>query len=455
MATDPVQRIRALEHDTPLALDLGATVERLANVPPSTEAPYLTVNLDWRPEGSEPSRLPPPELKRSERRARGNVEGAPRRPSWETLRRELDEMVKEHGPRGAAFDSLSADLERIATYLEEELDPAAQGVVVVACQHQGVFEPVPLDIPVTTGFAVGAIPSLRAIVHAGIDYPAYAVLVADQREANLWLMERQTWDRGVQLTSNDYPRKQKQGGWSQKRFQNRADERVEAFARTIADETRREIAEGAHQIPYLILSADEPMASALNGAFHETVSERVIGHISLEPDANVTAMAAAAEPLVAALERQHERDMVQAVLDGVGAGGRGVAGAEDTLTALETGQVMTLVMNDDFDPLGWADFTFPIHGVGPIPSTHPAGGDVANIVPVVLADIAMRLAIQTDADIELVTPAVPVSADEQEDIPDADQPMPRSKAARALDVMGGIGATLRFALDAGQPTADR
>jgi peptide subunit release factor 1 (eRF1) len=328
-------------------------------------------------------------------------------------------------------------------------------VVVVACDHQGIFESAPLDIPVTTGFTIGPIPALGALVHAGLDYPSYAVLVADQREANLWLLERQTWDRGVQLEANDYPRKQQQGGWSQKRYQNRADERVEAFAKTIAKETRREIAEGSHQIPYLILAADEPMATALNDAFHQTVSERIIGAISLEPDANLTTIAAAAEPLVAARERQHERDMVQAVLDGVGAGGRGVAGAEDTLTALETGQVMTLVMNDDFDQPGWADFTFPIHGVGDVPEEHPAAGDVANIVPVPLADIAMRLAIQTGADIELIAPAVPVSAEEQEHIPDADEPLPRSGDARALDVMGGIGATLRFALDEGQPTADR
>jgi peptide subunit release factor 1 (eRF1) len=389
------------------------------------------------------------------KRPRADEAGTPRRPAWETLRRDLDEMVKDFGPRGAAFDNLSADLERIATYLEEELDPAAQGVVVVACQHQGVFEPVPLDIPVTTGFAVGPIPALREVVHAGIDYPAYTVLVADQREANLWLMERQTWDRGVQFEANDYPRKQQQGGWSQKRYQNRADERVEAFAKTIAEETRREIAEGSHQIPYLVLAATEPMATALNDAFHQTVSERIIGAIALEPDANLTTIAAAAEPLVAARERQHERDMVQAVLDGVGAGGRGVAGAEDTLTALETGQVMTLVMNDDFDQSGWADFTFPIHGVGNVPGEHPAAGDVANIVPVPLADIAMRLAIQTGADIELVTPAVQVSAEEQEHIPDADEPTPRSRDSRALDIMGGIGATLRFALDEGQPTADR
>ena len=34
MATDPVQQIRELEHDTPLAMDLKATLARLAALPP-------------------------------------------------------------------------------------------------------------------------------------------------------------------------------------------------------------------------------------------------------------------------------------------------------------------------------------------------------------------------------------------------------------------------------------
>ena len=244
MATDPVQQIRELEHDTPLAMDLSATLARLAALSPSTEAPYLTVGLDWRPEGSAPGRFPPPEPKRSERRAPREEDGAPRRPAWQQLRRDLDETVQSYGPRGAAFESLTADMERLTTYLDEELDPAAHGVVVIACHQQGIFEPVPLDVPVDSGFTIGPIPSLRQLVHAAEDYPPYAVLVADQRDAFLWLMEGQTWERGVQLEASDYPRKQQQGGWSQQRYQARADERVEAFARTIAEETRRALGEG-------------------------------------------------------------------------------------------------------------------------------------------------------------------------------------------------------------------
>ena len=456
MATDPVQQIRELEHDTPLAQDLNTTLARLAALPPSPETPYLTVSLDWRQEGSAPGRFQPSEPKRSERRAPREEDGAPRRPAWQQLRRELEEAVNTYGPRGAAFESLTADRERLTTYLDEELDPAAQGVVVIACHHRGVFEPIPLGIPVTSGFAIGPIPSLRELVYAAEDYPSYAILVADQREAYLWLMEGQTWDRGVQLEATGYPRKQQQGGWSQKRYQNRADERVEAFARTIAEETRRAFEEVNAPVPYeyLIVAANEQLFTLLNAEFHEIVKNRVLGQINLPIEANITEVTAAAEPLVAEAERKREMEAVQAVRDGVGAGGKGVAGAEDTITALETGQVMTLVMNDDFSQAGWADYTLPLFGVGNPPQEHPAAGDAANIMPTTVEDEVVRLALQIGAEVELVRSAVPVGQEEQENIPDADAPSPRSEAARSLDELGGIGAILRYALDEGQPTAD-
>jgi Bacterial archaeo-eukaryotic release factor family 10 len=456
MATDPVQQIRELEHDTPLAIDLTATLTRLAALPASTEAPYLTVSLDWRPEGSAPGRFEAPEPKRSERRAPREEDGAPRRPAWQELRRGLEDTVNSYGPRGAAFESLTADMERLTIYLDEELDPAATGVVIIACHHQDVFEPVPLDVPVDSGFTVGPIPSLRQLARAADDYPPYAIIAADQRDAVLWLMEGQTWDRGVQLEASGYPRKQQQGGWSQQRYQNRADERVEAFARTIAEETRRAFEAVNAPVPYeyLIIAANEQMFTLLNAELHETIKERVLGQITLPIEANITEVTAAAQPLVEDAERKREMEAVQAVRDGVGAGGKGVAGAVDTITALETGQVMTLVMNDDFSQPGWADYTLPLYGVGSPPREHPAGGDVANLVPTTVEDEVVRLALQIGADVELVRSAVPVGLEEQEQIPDADNPTPRAEAARSLDEMGGIGAILRYALDEGQPTAD-
>ena len=43
MATDPVQSITSVERDGPFARSMPAVLAWLASLPPSTEAPYLTV----------------------------------------------------------------------------------------------------------------------------------------------------------------------------------------------------------------------------------------------------------------------------------------------------------------------------------------------------------------------------------------------------------------------------
>ncbi|HET7093436.1 MAG TPA: hypothetical protein VFI22_08160, partial [Thermomicrobiales bacterium] len=63
-----------------------------------------------------------------------------------------------------------------------------------------------------------------------------------------------------------------------------------------------------------------------------------------------------------------------------------------------------------------------------------------------LEDELIRLALQTDATIELVQSAAPVGADELAHVPEASAPLPRSEAAKELDALGGVGAVFRYEL---------
>ena len=69
MATDPTQRIRRRRLASPFALGAEDFLERVSNLEPSADTPYLTVTVDWRPEGSSPGRAEPEEVKRSQRRS--------------------------------------------------------------------------------------------------------------------------------------------------------------------------------------------------------------------------------------------------------------------------------------------------------------------------------------------------------------------------------------------------
>ncbi len=132
-----------------------------------------------------------------------------------------------------------------------------------------------------------------------------------------------------------------------------------------------------------------------------------------------------------------------------------MAGNENTLTALQAGQVSSLIMTDDFAAPGWADFHLPLYGAGDSMRTHPAGSDPANLVPVALEDEMIRLALRTGATVQIVRSAAPVVVLEEEAIPSPGTPMPRSAAATVLDDLSGVGALLRFSVDQDTSTAQR
>ena len=444
MATDPVRRVRAQTHDLPLSFGVREALARLAALPPSVDAPYLTVSLDWRPEGGDPGREPPPELRRSELRSRRDEVGTTRRPARRDIERAMEQALAPYGPRGELFDRLSADAERIIAYLDDELDPAAHGVYIVASSANDVFEPLAFAVPLPTTVMVAPTPALSLLARMVDDYPAYAVLLADQHQATISKIRRAARGRSVMLESNDWPRKQQTGGWSQRRLQARAGERVAAFARTIADEVERTLDDAG--IDMLVIAGDPVITSALADALTPSVEERIIGAVTLDIQASEQEMIDATLPLVEQVERDHELAAARAVAGAVSANGNGAAGAQAVLATLQTGQVETLVLVDDFSAEGWADYQMDVYGVGPIPETHPIGGETAHLTPVALDEELIRLALRTGAEIEIIHSSVPFDETAENGIPRSGTPLPRTEAATILDELGGVGALLRFSL---------
>lgn len=431
MATDPVELVRHTEAETPFTANLNETLQRLANLAPSTGAPYLTLTLDWRPEGSKPN----------SRAGRAFFD------------QQRDELFQgdRYEPHTPEFESVSADLEQISAYLDGEIDPAVQGLVVVACSAQGVFEPVQLSEPLENGLIVGPTPSLRALAKQLDDSSAFAVIHADQREAHVIIVEGAARRRDVEIRGNDYPRHQAQGGWSQRRFQMRADERVDAFLREIAQETEHLLQE--NQIESIVLAGNEQITSALEEELSQQLQQRLVGSTRLDIRASEQELLEAVLPIVEEAERQREHDTIDRVLNGAGPGGGAVTGPDETLTALQAGQVMKLVINDDLELDGWADYSLPLYGVGPVPRQHPAGGDSSTLTSVPLQDELVRLAVQTGAEIEIVRTNPPVQPDE--DVNDMEVgSLPQTDRARKLGELGGVAAILRFVLDEDHSTAE-
>jgi len=386
MATDPVEQIVVEEIESGFSTNLGAALRRLARLEPSVDIPYMTVYLDWRPDGERPGQ-------------RGAVT------IFEHQGRDLVEAHPEESP---ARESLERDFRKIRNFIDGEIDPAVQGAVIIANDSLDVFETFVLALPVETQVRTGPTPSLLQLTHIVEDFPRYAVLLADQQDAILTVINRASRIASVEIRGDDAFGRHSQGGWSQRRFQTRHEERRAHFARAVAEETRKAIVEG--DIDMLIVAGGDVMLNALKNEFHDEVNKRIIGTLNMDIHASYNDILEATQPLVIAREHERELEAVKTLLDEVGAGNRGLVGIEDTLKALQFGQVMTLVMVADFSEKGWADYGMNVYGVGPIPDEHPAGGNVEDLFEVELAEELVRLTVVTDAEGEIIHPNTAAAA---------------------------------------------
>ncbi len=438
MATDPVRHIRRrhLGHAFNLALD--GVIAEIAALPPTPETPYLTVTANWTPEGTNPARIVNEPLKASQRgRVDPAAETSPNRPARIELKSLGEELLAQYEHRTPARDSIAADLERIANALENDLPDSANGAVIVANHGAGVFILTPLGVPAETTLTAGAVPAIRTIVRLAEDNEPFGVLVSNQHESTLtFFVQHYPLDQ-VAVIANGWPRKQASGGLNQQRYQQRADERIEAKANVLADEVRSALAES--KVEKLIVSGSTPMLSALDAAWHDDVRHAMLDSIQVAPDATELDLAAQVYPIVTAAERDAELAAVVEVEDAIGQETLGRSGAEAVATTLARGQVELLVINDDFTTEGWVDPVFAVAGVGAPPAEHPAAGDPAGMFAVELGDEFIRMALNQGARVEVVH-SMPLEAPSL----DGGGAESRSEAAARLDALGGVGVVLRY-----------
>jgi hypothetical protein len=441
MVTDPVQHIRSRDYATSLDLHLTDPLRDLASVTATPQTPYLTVCLDWTPAFGDPGWRPPEELRRSEQRNLPHEAPSSRRPARGWFEREARALLDTLDERSEQRAHLEADIERITAWLDE-LDPAASGAYIASSSGQDVFVPLALGVPMTNAVTYRSLPAIDALAHVAEDYATYAVLTCDQQVAALSFITQGTKDQGIYLESTLYPRKQMQGGPNQRRYQNRANERVFHFARAISGEVAKALRE--EQVAVLVLVGSDEFMKELLNEFPEDVRALVAGAIpmDIQQEPAIADLIDVTAPVALEAERAREARAVAAIREVLG-GGRAVAGTIDVLNALQAAQAMSLVINEDYHEHGWADYTFTVLGIGAAPDVHPTGGDVANIVEVDLEEAFIRLAFQQGADVEIVHTTVPFG-DGGVDGMTRGGGLPRAEPAALLDDVGGVAAVLRY-----------
>lgn len=340
------------------------------------------------------------------------------RDNYETfVRKAFAEQLKAFEARSAEHASLERDRERIAAYLADEVHRAKNGLALFASAAAGdFFEAVQLDAPLGEHMCVvAATPHLYPLARVVDQHPRYAVAVLDTHRARIFVFALNHIERQEELAGQK-TRRSSAGGWSQARYQRRADNVHLHHAKEVADVLERIVRDDGVQ--HVVLAGDAvviPLIEAQLSAQVQAKVVRVLPLAQLTPDDEVGRVTL---EIMREHDAQTDAERVRALVDAWQGGGLGVVGPEATLAALRLGQVDELLISGTPDAVAAAPSPEAAAG-GPlnVQTSAPTGVSEPSLT---VADELVTRAHQTAAGVRFI------------------------EDARLLEPFGGAGAFLRF-----------
>lgn len=350
--------------------------------------------------------------------------GATGRDQFHTfVRKEFAARSRTYPSGSPERESLDKDLERIAKYLDTELDPAANGVAVFACSAGELFEAVQMTAPIDNHWLyIGDQPHLYPLARIESLFPRYAAVLANTNTARILVfatgeLVRHEEVKGVKTRATS------QGGWSQARYQRHLENFHMQHAKEVVEALGAIVErEGIDQI---LLAGDEVITPLLREQMPKALSEKIADRLRIDTNAPIDDVIRTSLEAMKRVQGDTEREKVEAAIGAYRAGGLGVVGPEDTMDALIKGQVDALLIAAhvrELQPVG-APTAGSAQAALPEPAIAPlAAGEAAEAGTnaVRLADELITKATQTSAKIVFV------------------------EDAGLLADYGGVAATLRF-----------
>lgn len=337
------------------------------------------------------------------------------------LNSEFNRIVKERGIPKDQRHLLQKDLDYVFDLIKYDLTAKTQGLAVFVDGEGGLDERIELPFRLVNRLVIEPSPYVRPVVHALSLVEPFVVARVSRDESSLFLVDEwgatQAEDdlSGPWLRSSD----RETGELSIKEYYAaaRQDTLVDLHFKEVGAALSKMLESSSAR--RAVVCAQHDIASAFRRTLPAATASRIGAEIPFDAAESTAQMLERARQ-AALVARQGEMvELAGRIKEGLGAGGRGVAGFDEVLGALGRHQIQTLLVDRNYRPPGWRCEECTWAGLVPV-ERCPVCGGVAVPVTDAVGEL-VRLAVLQNGHVEV-----------GEDIPD-------------LDELGGVGGVLRYA----------
>jgi peptide subunit release factor 1 (eRF1) len=258
-----------------------------------------------------------------------------------------------------------------------------------------------LPSPIDDAVQFGPLPYLVPYLEWQQDNPRYAVVLSDRIGAEINIVGGFDVDENVSVDGIEEPlTKVNPGGWSQRRYQQRAENTWEVNAKEVAAELANIV--DAEEIAFVVLAGDVRSRTFVK----ENIGiDLPLVEIDSEPVVSLEEIRDELEPAVAAYIGQSTKELVDKFVEERGQDDLAAEGIDATIKALRIGQVDTLlVTRDEIERSAWfttGDLTQAALDEGTL-----ADLGIGEVAEGNAVDVAVRAALGTGAKVA-VLPSLP------------------------------------------------
>ena len=174
------------------------------------------------------------------------------------VRKVFNDRAKAMLAESPERESFEKDAERIREYLETKVEPGWRGLAIFASAGTDLFEAIPFETSIGDHWLfVDSAPHLYPLARLIDTFPRYAAVLLDTNKARILVFSLAAVERDEKVM-NAKTRRNSQGGWSQSRYERRADNIHLHHMKEVADSLERIVREDG--IKEIVIAGDEERA---------------------------------------------------------------------------------------------------------------------------------------------------------------------------------------------------
>ena len=240
--------------------------------------------------------------------------------------------------------SVRDDIARIREALgEEQWRPGA--IAIFACSGRGLYEEIPLPLPVRDRVIVDAVPFARPMLAVLDEYDRSCVTVVDEASARLWELYQDEMQELAEVSDPKLRKTNYAAGLAEDRVSNKADELRKRHYRHVTSQLSDLLTADGYDL--LIVGGHEYEVPDFVEQLPRDLRTRVAGTFTIDPSTMPLAeLRSTATEIVDRYELGRDQQLVAETLERAATGGMAALGLPDCLWAGSVRGIQTLLVQD-------------------------------------------------------------------------------------------------------------